>query len=149
MKVKNKKNVSKAISAIGNTHKIKRNKIKRLTDRKGKKKKISKKALIEVGLKRDVKKPKTSVESTQTKAADSLVKLTSISFQGTPENSTSHLHKQQKKIDGNKAPMSFIQRMKDKLKGARFRYKIFNCIYLNVNIFVSIKNYSWYSNLQI
>ena len=32
MKVKNKKNVVKAISAIGKTHKIKRNKKKRLTD---------------------------------------------------------------------------------------------------------------------
>lgn len=123
MKIKNKKNVVKAISAIANTHKIKRNKIKRLAEKKGgKKKKISKKALIEIGLKNVAKKPKANIESTKSNVSDSLVKLTSVSYQGTPEqNSSSHLYKQQKKVDGDKTSMSFIRRMKDKLKGARFR----------------------------
>lgn len=130
MKVKNNKNVAKAISAIGKSHKIKRNKIKRLTEKKGNKKKISKKALIEVGLKSDAKKPKSNVESTKSITNDSLVKLTNISYKGVPENSTPHLHKQQKKAEGNKTQLSFIRRMKDKLKGARFRYAIFNYIVL-------------------
>lgn len=125
MKAKNKKNVVKAISAISKTHKIKRNKIKRLTEKKGnKKKKISKKALIEVGLKSDAKKPKSNVETTKLITNDSLVKLTNISYKGVPESSTPNLHKQQKKVEGNKTPVSFIRRMKDKLKGARFRYAI-------------------------
>lgn len=124
MKAKNKKNVAQAISAISKTHKIKRNKIKRLTEKKGnKKKKISKKALIEIGLKNDAKKPKSNVESTKSITNDSLVKLTNISYKGVPRNSTPNLHKQQKKVEGNKTP-SFIRRMKDKLKGARFRYAI-------------------------
>lgn len=121
MKVKSKKNVAKAISAIGKTHKIKRNKIKRLAEKKGKKKKkISKKALIEVGLKSDVKKSKTNVESTRSTVNDSLVKLTNVSYKGTPGSSNS-FYKEQKKVDGNKTHVSFIKRMKDKLKGARFR----------------------------
>lgn len=121
MKAKNKKNVAKAISAISQTHKIKRNKIKRLAEKKGKKKKkISKKVLIEVGLKSDTKKPKSTVESTQSVTNDSLVKLTNISYKGAPENSTS-FYKRQKKVEGDKTPVSFIKRMKDKLKGARFR----------------------------
>lgn len=124
MKVKNKKNVVKAISAIGKTHKIKRNKIKRLTEKKGKKKKISKKALIEVGLKNDKQKPKAKVETTQSITNDNLIKLTNISYKGAPENSTPSLYKQQKKVEGDKTPVSFIKRMKDKLKGARFRYTI-------------------------
>lgn len=120
MKVKNKKNVVKAISAISQTHNIKRNKIKRLAEKKGKKrKKISKKALVEVGLKKETKKPKTKIESTTN---DNLSRLTNISFKGTPENSISILGKQQKQVEGNKKPVSFIKRMKDKLKGARFRY---------------------------
>lgn len=126
MKTKNKKNVVKAISAIGKSHKIKRNKIKRLAEKKGiKKKKISKKALIEVGLKSNSKKPKTAnIESTQSVINDSLVKLTNISFKGAPENSTPGFQKQQKKVEGNKTPTSFLRRMKDKLKGSRFRYII-------------------------
>ncbi|XP_015371116.1 PREDICTED: 25S rRNA (adenine(645)-N(1))-methyltransferase [Diuraphis noxia] len=120
MKVKNKKNVAKAISAIGKTHKIKRNKIKRLTEKKGKKKKISKKALIEVGLKNE--KPKAKVQTTQPITNDNLIKLTNISYKGAPESTTPSLYKPQKKVDGDKTPVSFIQRMKDKLKGARFRY---------------------------
>ncbi|XP_060835315.1 uncharacterized protein LOC132918198 [Rhopalosiphum padi] len=122
MKVKNKKNVAKAISAISKTHKIKRNKIKRLTEKKGKKKKISKKALIEVGLKNEKNKPKAKVESTQPIVNDNLTKLTNISYKGAPESSTPSLYKEQKKVDGDKTPVSFIKRMKDKLKGARFRY---------------------------
>jgi len=123
MKTKNNKNVAKAISALGKTHKIKRNKIKRLADKKGgkKKKKISKKALVEVGLKSDKKKPKINVESI---ANDSLVKLTNISYKGVPVNSTTSLYKRQKKVEGDKTPSSFIRRMKDKLKGARFRYAV-------------------------
>lgn len=121
MTAKNKKNVAKAISDIGKTHKIKRNKIKRLAEKKGgKKKKISKKALIEVGLKTDTKKPKSAVQSTQSITNDNLVKLTNISYKGAPENSTS-FYKQQKKVEGDKSPASFFKRMKDKLKGARFR----------------------------
>lgn len=123
MKTKNKTNVVKAISNISKTHKIKRNKIKRLVDKKrGKKKKISKKALIEVGLKNDKKKPKTNLESTQSTINDNLVKLTNISYKGAPENCTPSFYKQQKKVEGDKTPMSFIKRMKDKLKSARFRY---------------------------
>lgn len=131
MKVKNNKNVAKAISAIGKSHKIKRNKIKRLTEKKGnKKKKISKKALVEIGLKSDTKKPKSNVESTKP-INDSLVKLTHINYKGVPENSTTpNLHKQQKKAEGDKTQVSFIRRMKDKLKGARFRYAIVNYIVL-------------------
>lgn len=126
---KNKKNAVKAISAISKTHKIKRNKIKRLADKKGgkKKKKISKKALIEVGLKNDTKKPK--VETTQSNINDSLIKLTNISYKGAPGNST-NFYKEQKKFDGDKTSVSFIKRMKDKLKGARFRCVVFKCIYL-------------------
>jgi hypothetical protein len=120
MKAKNKKNIAKAITTISKTHKIKRNKIKRLAEKKGKKKKkISKKALIEVGLKSDTKKPKSTVESTQSITNDSLVKLTNISYKGAPENPT--FYKRQKKVEGDKTPVSFIKRMKDKLKGARFR----------------------------
>lgn len=120
MKVKNKKSVVKAISAISQTHNIKRNKIKRLTEKKGKKrKKISKKALIEVGLKNETKKPKTKIVSITN---DNLSKLTNISFKGTPENSITILSKQQKQVEGNKKQVSFIKRMKDKLKGARFRF---------------------------
>lgn len=135
MKTKNKKNAVKAISVIGKTHKIKRNKIKRLAEKKGKKKKkISKKALIEVGLKSDSKKPQVKVEATQSHTNDSLVQLTNISYQGVPGNSTS-FYKEQKKVDGEKTPVSFIQRMKDKLKGARFRCVMINsllfCIYIS------------------
>ena len=132
MKVKNKKNVVKAISAIGKTHKIKRNKIKRLTEKKGKKKKISKKALIEVGLKNDKPKPKAKVETTQPITNDNLIKLTNISYKGAPESSTPSLHKQQTKVD--KTPTSFIKRMKDKLKGARFRYTIVDYLTLFINL---------------
>lgn len=123
MKTKNKKNAAKVISAIGKTHKIKRNKIKRLSDKKNgkKKKKISKKALIEAGLKNDVKKPKTNVESTTN---DNLVKLTNVSYKGAPVNPVTSLYRPQKKADGDKAPSSFIKRMKDKLKGARFRFVV-------------------------
>jgi len=134
MKVKNKKNVVKAISAISKTHKIKRNKIKRLTEKKGKKKKISKKALIEVGLKNDKQKPKTKVETTQSITNDNLIKLTNISYKGAPESSTPSLYKQQKKIEGDKTPVSFIKRMKDKLKSARFRYIIVNYLTLFINL---------------
>lgn len=128
MKTKNKKNVVKAISAISKTHKIKRNKIKRLAEKKGgKRKKISKKALIEVGLKNDKKKPKVNIESTKPTINDNLVKLTNISYKGAPGNTTTttpttSFYKQQKKVEGEKTPMSLIKRMKDKLKGARFRY---------------------------
>lgn len=120
MKNKNKKNAVKAISALGKTHKIKRNKIKRLADKKnGKKKKIPKKALMEVGLTNKIKKSKANVNST---ANDSLVKLTNISFKGEPVNSTASLYRKQQKVEENKTPISFIRRMKDKLKSARFRY---------------------------
>lgn len=121
---KSKKNAVKAISAIGKIHKIKRNKIKRLAEKKGgkKKKKISKKALIEVGLKSDTKKPKA--DTSQSTINDSLVKLTNVSYKGAPGNSTS-FYKEQKKLDGDKTPVSFIKRMKDKLKGARFRCVVF------------------------
>lgn len=120
MKTKNKNNVVKAISALSKTHKIKRNKIKRLADKKsGKKKKISKKALVEVGLKSKIKKPKANVDST---ANDSLIKLTNISYKGEPVNSTASLYKQQQKVEEDKTTISFIKRMKDKLKSARFRY---------------------------
>lgn len=134
MKNKNNINVAKAISALSKTHKIKRNKIKRLADKKGgkKKKKISKKALVEVGLKSDKKKPKINVEST---ANDSLVKLTNISYKGAPVNSTPNLLKQQKKVEGDKTPSSFIRRMKDKLKGARFRFVIVKYNFLNLLIY--------------
>lgn len=122
MKAKNKKNIAKAISAIGKTHKIKRNKIKRLAEKKGKKKKkISKKALIEVGLKSDTKKPKSAVESTHHSITnDSLVKLTNISYKGAPENPNT-FYKRQKKVEGDKTPVSFFKKMHDKLKSARFR----------------------------
>lgn len=123
MKTKNKKNVVKAISNISKTHKIKRNKIQRLADKKRgkKKKKISKKALIEVGLKNDKKKTKTNIESTQPIINDNLIKLTSISYTGASENSTPSIYKQQKKVE-DKTSTSLIKRMKDKLKAARFRY---------------------------
>lgn len=138
MKTKNKKNITNAIAAIGKSHKIKRNKIKRLTEKKGKKKKkISKKALIEVGLKSDMKKPKAvNVGSTKPVINDNLVKLTNISYKGISENPTPSFQKQQKKVEGNKTPTSFIKRMKDKLKSARFRYEI---IY---NLFLFFK-YNW------
>lgn len=125
MKTNNKKNVAKVLSAISKTHKIKRNKINRLSDKKlkgKKKKKISKKALIEVGLKSNTKKPKTTTEQPGT--LDSLTKLTNVSYKGAPINSTSSLYRPQKKVDGDKTPTSFIKRMKDKLKSARFRYDI-------------------------
>lgn len=121
MKAKNKKNVAKAISAIGKTHKIKRNKIKRLVEKKGKKKKISKKALIEVGLKSGTSKAKANIASTQSVTNDSLVKLTNVSYKGAPVDTTPRFNKQQKKVEEDKTPVSFIKRMKEKLKGARFR----------------------------
>lgn len=134
MKAKNKKNVAKAISAIGKTHKIKRNKIKRLADKKGKKKKISKKALIEVGLKGGSTKLKTNIVSTQSVTNDSLVKLTNVSYKGAPVDSTPGFNKRQKQIEGDKTPVSFIKRMKEKLKGARFRYGIFNMFLITSEI---------------
>jgi len=139
MKAKNKKSVAKAISTIGKSHKIKRNKIKRLAEKKGKKKKkISKKALIEIGLKSDTKKSKaTNVGSTQSVVNDSLVKLTNISYKGVPENSTCSFQRQQKKVEEDKTPTSFIKRMKDKLKGARFRYEII----LNLYMFLKSSRY--------
>lgn len=126
MKVKNKKTVVKAISTIGQIHNIKRNKIKRLAEKKGKKKrnKISKKALIEVGLKNKTKIPKTKIEST---VNDNITKLTSISFKGTPHNSNTI--SRQKQFEGDKKPVSFFERMTDKLKGARFRY-VTNILFL-------------------
>lgn len=146
MKTKNKKNVIKAISALGKTHKIKRNKIKRLADKKsGKKKKISKKALVEVGLKSKIKKPKANVDST---ANDSLIKLTNISYKGEPVNSTASLYKQQQKVEEDKTPISFIKRMKDKLKSARFRYcsiVFFKC----VNYFFYLIYYDKNANLKL
>ncbi|XP_050544094.1 uncharacterized protein LOC126907094 isoform X1 [Daktulosphaira vitifoliae] len=121
MKVKNKKNVAKVLSVISKTHKIKRNKIKRLTDKKSKKnKKISKKVLIEAGIKPDSKKSKMTIDKSC--ATNSLSKLTNVSYKGTPSNSTPTICRPQKKFDGNKNQTSFLKRMKDKLKSARFRY---------------------------
>lgn len=120
MKVKNKKNVAKVLSVISKTHQIKRNKIKRLADKKGKKKKkISKKVLIEAGIKPDLKKPKISTEKPS--ATDSLSKLTNVSYKGTPTNSIPSIHRPQKKFDGDKNQTSFLKRMRDRLKSARFR----------------------------